>query len=189
MYFAPLGRLAEAIAETKRAEELDPLSLTAITGLGRCFYYARKYDEAVEQYRKALELDPTLWDAHLFLAKAYIQKGMYEESLAELRQSKGVSVEPRALLAYTYAISGQRRQATRLLTELLELSKRQYVPRYHIAIIYVGLGDKNQAFAWLEKAYQERDHWLGNLKVEPLVDPLRSAPRFQELLQWVRLPR
>ncbi len=187
-FLSPLGRHTEAITETKRAQELDPLSLMVNIGLGRCFHYAHRYDEAVEQYRKTLEIDPNFWVGHLFLAKVYVQKGMYEEALAELRQAKGVTVEPRAVLAYTYAVSGKRRQATRVLTQLLELSKRQYVPRYHIAIIYAGLGDKNQALAWLEKAYEERDQWLLWLKVEPMVDSLRSEPRFQDLLRRVGLP-
>ena len=113
---------------------------------------------------------------------------MYREALAELRQAKGVNVGPRAELAYTYAISGQRRQATRILTELLELSKRQYVPPFRIAIIYAGLGDKNQAFAWLEKAFQEREGKLAYLKVDPLFDNLRSDPRFADLLRRLRLP-
>ncbi len=113
---------------------------------------------------------------------------MYEEALAELRQTKGVIVETRVVVAHTYAVSGQRRPATRVLAELLELAKRQYVHRYHIAIIYAGLGDKNQALAWLEKAYEERDQWLIWLKVEPMVDSLRSDPRFQDLLRRVGLP-
>ncbi len=187
-YLSALGRHTEAITETQRAQELDPLSVMVNTARERCFYYARRYDEAIEQYRKTLEIDPNFWIAHLFLAKVYGQKGMYEESIAELRQIEGVTLEPRAVLAYTYAISGRRRQATRVLTELFELSRRQYVPQHHIAVIYAGLGDKNQALAWLEKAYEERDAWLVWLKVEPMVDSLRSEPRFQDLLRRVGLP-
>ncbi len=187
-YLSYLGRHTEAITETKRAQELDPLSLMVNRDLGLSLYTARRYDEAVEQYRKTLEIDPNFWVAHLYLAKAYVQKGMYEEALAELRQTREVSIEPRAEIAYTYAISGKRRQATRVLTELLELAKGQYVPPYHIAIIYAGLGDNNQAFAWLEKAYEERDVSLLWIKVEPRLDNLRPDPRFAELLRRLRFP-
>jgi tetratricopeptide (TPR) repeat protein len=130
---------------------------------------------------------PGFWVGHLSLAQVYVQKGMYDEALAELRRAKGATVEARALMAYTYAVSGQRRQATRVLAELLELTKQQYVPPFHIATIYAGLGDKDRALAWLEKAYEQHDFWLRLLKVEPSLDSLRPDPRFQDLLNRMGL--
>jgi TolB-like protein/DNA-binding winged helix-turn-helix (wHTH) protein/Flp pilus assembly protein TadD len=184
-YLSLVGRHTEAIAELKRAQDLDPLSLMINTDVGRPYYYAHLYDHAIEQYQKTLEMDPTFWAAHHFLARAYAQKGKYEEALAELREVSHNTVEPRATLAYTYALSGQRSQATRVLQELLDLAQRQYVPRYHIAIIYAGLNDRNQALTWLEKAYEERDQWLNQLKVEPMLDGLHREPRFQALVARV----
>jgi tetratricopeptide (TPR) repeat protein len=184
-YLSLIGRHAEAIAESKRARELDPLSPVINRDLGRAYYYARQYDRAIEQYHKTLDIDRSAAGAELFLARALVQKGLYEEALVALRQIMWVTVEPRSTMAYAYAVSGQRAQATRVLADLLELARREYVPRYHIAIIYAGLNDRDQALDWLEKAYEERDQWLCQLKVEPMLDGLRSEPRFQALLNRI----
>jgi Flp pilus assembly protein TadD len=123
---------------------------------------------------------------HLFLQNTWVQTGRFAEALTELRETNSDTVEAKAVSGYAYAASGQRAQATRvLLNELLELSWHQYVPRYHIAMIYAGLDDRNQALAWLEKAYADRDQWLCQLKVEPMFDRLRADRRFRELLARV----
>jgi TolB-like protein/DNA-binding winged helix-turn-helix (wHTH) protein len=184
-YLSLVGRHAEAIAEAKRAQELDPLSLVINNDVGRAYYYAHQYDHAIEQYRRTLEIDRSFLFAHVFLARAFVQKGLYEEALAELREGSGATVEPRATLAYTYARSGQRTQATRVLHDLLDLAQHEYVPRYHIAVVYAGLDDRNQALTWLEQAYEERDQWVCQLKVEPMFDGLRGERRFQELLNRI----
>ena len=115
-----------------------------------------------------------------------MQTGRFEEALAELQGVRGItSVETKAARAYAYAMSGQREQATRKYSDLLELAHREYVPRYHIAVIYAGLNDRSQALTWLEQAYEERDQWLCQLKVEPMFDGLRSEPRFQALLNRI----
>ncbi len=187
-HLSAMGRHAEAIAEAKRAQELDPLSLMINTVAGRCFYHARQYDQAIEQYRKALEIDPNFWVAHLFLGKTYGQKRMYEEAITELQKAGRVTTEPRSVTAYIYAVSSRRGEAKKVVAELKELSKRRYVPPYHIAVIYAGLGEKDQAFAWLQNAYEERDAWIAWLKVEPMLDNLRSDPRFADLLRRVGFP-
>jgi TolB-like protein/Flp pilus assembly protein TadD len=190
LHLAVRGRYAEAIAEIKLAQELDPLSLIINTNVGWVFYFARQYNEAVEQCRKTLELDPNFAAAHWMLGQAYRQKDMYEEAIAEFQKavslSQGGPVQV-AVLGHGYAVAGQRSEAQKILNELKELSKRRYFPPYFIALIYVGLDDKNQAFAWLEKAFVERSANLTVLPAEPMFDPIRSDPRFQDLLRRVGL--
>jgi TolB-like protein/DNA-binding winged helix-turn-helix (wHTH) protein/Flp pilus assembly protein TadD len=184
-YLSLVERRSDAIAEAKRALELDPLSLIINAALGRCYYYAHLYDDAIEQYHRTLEIDRHFGAGHLFLAKAYAQTGKYEQALTELREANGETVEAKAVSGYAYAASGQRAQATRVLNELLELAQHQYVPRYHIATIYAGFDDRQQALTWLEKAYEERDQWLCQLKVEPMFDRLRGNQRFQALVNRI----
>jgi serine/threonine-protein kinase len=190
-YLAAMGRVDEAIAEKKRARELDPLSLIINSSEGWVLYFARRYDQAIEQLQKALEMDPNFAVAHLWLGWAYEQKGMYEEAIREFQKAvtlfKG-STYPIASLGHAYAVSGKRGEALKLLNELKELSKRRYVSAYDLALVYAGLGEKDQAFKWLEKAYEERYGWITMLKLEPRFDPLRADPRFQSLLRRMNFP-
>ena len=127
----------------------------------------------------------------MHLGLAYQCKGAFPEALAELKQARSLSddtTETVAQLAITYALSGNREQASKLLNELKSRSQRRYVSPYEIAMIYTALGDKDQAFAWLEKAYQQRANGIVELKAEPAFDPLRSDPRFQDLLRRVGFP-
>ncbi|MGB2888579.1 MAG: tetratricopeptide repeat protein, partial [Candidatus Acidiferrales bacterium] len=187
-----MGRSEEAIAEVKRALELDPLSLIINRTLGQVFYLARQYDQAIEQLRKTLEFDPSFVRAHSFLGLAYIQKFMYKEGIAEFEKELVVSPgTPYALsvLGYAYAAAGRRAEAPKVLDKLNELSKQKYVPAVSRVGIYVGLGEKDKAFEWLEKDYEDRS--IGNsfasIKVDPALDPLRSDPRFQDLLRRMNL--
>ena len=118
-----------------------------------------------------------------------VGKGMYEEAIAEFQKSIELSDDPvrRAVLGHAYAVAGRRGEAQKVINELKDLSKRRYFPPYYIALIYVGLGDKNQALEWLEKAFAERSANLTVLKAEPMFDPIRSDPRFQDLLRRVGL--
>ncbi len=187
-YLSLLGRHTEALTEAKRAQAQDPLSLIITSLLGRYYYHARQYDQAIEQCRKALEIDPNFWVAHLFLGKAYERKALYEEAIAEFQKAGSVTIEASTDIGYVYAVSGHRHEALKVLDKLTQLSKRRYVPSYHIARIYAGLGEKDEAFAWLEKAYAQRDGWLNWLRVDPTLDSLRSDPRFTSLLRRVGLP-
>ncbi|MCH7987103.1 MAG: protein kinase [Acidobacteria bacterium] len=187
------GRHEEAIAEAKRALELDPLSLIINEALGFVLYFARQYDEAIEQLHKTLELDPNFPDAHYTLGQVYLQKGMYQEATEEFQKGithSGDSISTRGIaqLASAYAAAGKRREALRVLDELMEESNQSYVSPARIAIVYVWLGDKDQAFAWLEKAYQERSSLVGHVNADPIFDPLRSDPRFQSLLRRLNFP-
>lgn len=185
---ALLGRFDNAIAEIKRARELDPLSLVINTDLGWILYLSRRYDEAIEQYRKALELDPEFSLAHFDLALAYSQKGMHEEAVAEMLRAGDRGSDYLGGLGYVYARSGRRDEALKALEQLKQLSKRGYAPPYHFAWIYTGLGEKDQALTMLEKVYEERTQHVVDLKVHPMFDELRLDPRYQDLLGRVALP-
>jgi len=190
VYLDAMGRLDEAMAETKRAQELDPLSLMFSTNVGIESYYARQYDEAIAQLEKTINLDSRYNPAYLWLGQAFEQKKMYREAIATFE--KGMSQGERhpkllASLGHTYALAGERGRANKVLYELREMSKRRYVSPYLFAVVYVGLGDKEQAFTGLEKAYQDRSFFLIWLKVEPQFDSLREDPRFQNLLRRIGL--
>jgi len=190
VHLAVRGRYPEAIAEIKQAQEVDPLSLVINMNVGWVFYFARQYDEAAEQCRKTLELDPNFPAAHWMLGQAYRQKGMHEEAIAEFQKAVALSRgDPTqvAALGHGFAVARKRAEAEKILNELKKLSKRRYFPTYFIALIYVGLDDKNQAFEWLEKAFAERSANLTVLKAEPMFDPLRSDAPFQDLLRRVGL--
>ena len=190
-YLSAVERHQEAVQEARLALELDPLSLIASANLGQTIFFARQYDQAIEQLRTLLEMDPNFWVAHLFSGKAYTQKGMHAQALDELKKArefsgfKGGSSSAISLMGYDYAVSGRRAESEQILRDLDELSKQKYVPPYHIAVVYAGLGDKNQAFDWLEKAYQDRNQFMNLLKAEPNFDSLRSDQRFQDLVRRV----
>ena len=190
-YLAAMGRLEEAITESKRAQDLDPLLLIINAFHGWWLYFARQYDQAIEQERKTLELDPNFAPAHWVLGQVYEQQERFEVAIAEFQEAvthSGGSTMMRAALGRAYAVAGKRDEALKMLNELKERAKRSYVSPVGIAIIYVGLGEKEQAFSWLEKAYEDRSTWLIFLKVEPRFDPLRSDPRFQSLLRRMNFP-
>jgi TolB-like protein/DNA-binding winged helix-turn-helix (wHTH) protein/Flp pilus assembly protein TadD len=187
-----MGRPEDAIANCKRGLELDPLSPLLNGALGEAFYYTRQYDQAIEQLQKTLELDPNLHPARAFLADAFLHKSMSKEATEEL-ETHLVRAEGRvwalAELGYVYAVMGRRPDALKLLNELNQQSREKFVPADAMAQIYVGLGEKGKAFEWLEKGYER--HSLGlagvDLKVDPVWDPLRSDPRFADLLRRMNL--
>jgi serine/threonine-protein kinase len=185
-----MGRLEEAMTEIKRAQELDPLSVAIGRDLGRVYHLRRQYDQAIEQYRRVLELDPNFPSGYLHLGMAYEGKLRYEEALAAFQKAQTLPGGNPLILGasgHCYAASGNLAEARRALTELDELSRRRYVAPISRALIYIGLGDRDRAFQWLEKACEERDPWLAWLNVEPVFDSLRSDPRFPRLLRRVGL--
>jgi len=185
------GRTDEAVQEMRRALELDPLSLMVNNATGWHLYLARRYDEAIAQFKKALELDANFALAHYDLGRVYEQKGMYEQALAEFQKAASLSPETPYILAglgYGYGRMGRRREAEKVLEDLKALSKRRPVGSLNLAIVHLGLGDKNRALDELEKAVTERDGWLRYLKADPIYDPLRSEPRFQALMAQWRFP-
>jgi class 3 adenylate cyclase/TolB-like protein/Tfp pilus assembly protein PilF len=189
-YLKAMGRLDEALAEMRKALELDPVSMAVNTGLGHVLYLARNFDAAIEQYGNAVRLDPTFGPAHLWFGRPYLQKGMYAEAIGEIQQavaSSGGSTISLAVLAHALASAGKESEAKKILGDLMERSRNQYLPSYWVALVYTGLGDVNQAMTWLEKAYEERSSWLVWINVEPRFDRLRSEPRFASLLRRMRL--
>ena len=189
-YLSAVGRHQEAIAESKRAVELDPVSAIISAWLGWRYFFARQYDRAIEQYLKTLEIDPRFAPAHLVLGQGYEQKSQLEGAINELEQavkfSQGSSLYVSSL-AHAYAIAGKRSEAELLLHQLQDQSQKTYVAPFHIALVYSGLGQLDQAVGYLEKGYKERSSGMVWLKVDPRLDVLRSDPRFQDLLCQVGL--
>ncbi|MBC7788902.1 MAG: protein kinase [Anaerolineae bacterium] len=187
------GRFDEAIAEARRAQELEPLSLTIRSDAGLGLTYARRYDEAVEQFRMVLELDPDYARAHGRLGAVYLHQGQLKEAIAEFKiaisLAGGWLPQPWGMpgLGYAYAVSGQRSEAVRILDELKTAKAPRYIRPEAVAVVYVGLGQKDEAFSWLERAVEERSiipWWIR----DPLYDPIRSDPRFVRLLKKMGLP-
>jgi len=191
-YLGMLGRVDEAIAEMRRAQKLNPLSIIIKTHLGLMLYLSRRYDEAIEQLRQTLEMEPDFAAAHYFLAWAFEQKGMYEEAIAHLQRALTVSPgspDRVGALGHAHAVFKRKEHARRALKELHKLAERRFVSAYDFAIIYVGLGEAEQAFQWLERACEERSFsMLMSLKAEPRLDPLRPHTRFRDLVRRVGLP-
>ena len=189
-YLVVMGRLEEAIAQIKRAQQLDPLSLIINTVVALRLYHARQYDQAIEQCQKTIEMDPNFSRAHFALGQAYEQQAKYPEAIAALQRATALSPTDLftvSALGHAYAVSGQTGKAMKILEELKETSRQRYVSPHEMAMIYAGLGQKDQAFDWLEKAYADRAWRLPFLKVEPRFDHLRPDPRFTNLVRRVGL--
>jgi tetratricopeptide (TPR) repeat protein len=187
-----VGRLEEAMIEIKRAQELDPLSLIINENISAVLYMMHRYDEAIEQHKKTLELDQNFAAAHGWLGDAYCQKGMFAEAIAEHQKVRLLSGSgPYGLgpLGYAYARSGSVNEAEKVLNQLLAFSKQGYVVSYGIALVYNGLGVKSGALQWLERACEEHDRFITNVKVEPALDNLRCEVRFKAILQRVGLEK
>jgi serine/threonine-protein kinase len=183
-----LGRFDDAIAEGKRAVELDPLSLVINTDLGGNYYYARRYDEAMAQLRKTMEMDPRFYITHIVLAQALDAKGAHDAAIAEWQKARALNDDPAllGLLGRAYGLSGNKAEAEKLLDELKKLSKERYVSDYSFALVYLGLGNKEEALRWLEQSYEDRaGSDIGYIRVDRLLDPLRGDPRFEALAEKI----
>jgi TolB-like protein/DNA-binding winged helix-turn-helix (wHTH) protein/Tfp pilus assembly protein PilF len=187
-HLSGMGRNSEAIAEMKKAENLDPLSLIINADLAELLLIAGFSDESIQQSRKTIDMDPNFAVAHYDLGQALVQKHMYSEAIAELETATKLSADSaicKSTLAYAYAVSGRRNEALKILNDLTRRS-RDFSSAAEIALIYVGLGENDQAMAWLEKAYSER--FNPSILLRPAFDPLRSDPRFQSLVHRIGLP-
>jgi TolB-like protein/DNA-binding winged helix-turn-helix (wHTH) protein/Tfp pilus assembly protein PilF len=185
-HLSEMGRNSEAIAEMRKAENLDPLSLIISADMGEILLVAHLNDDAVEQSRRTIDMDPHFGIAHYELGQAFVQKHSYDEAIAEFQKAielSGGSIPCTSNLAYAYAVSNKRNEAVKILNDLLTRSTRN---ASEIALMYVGLGEKDQAMKWLERAYGE--HFNPSILVRPAFDPLRSDPRFQNLVHRIGLP-
>jgi TolB-like protein len=190
LYLAALGRHDEAIKAQEMRQRSLPLDLQMSMDLEGVYLYAGRYDQVIAQARKTMELDQNYWAAYQDVGLAYERKKQYPEAIAALEKARSLDKNPSILgyLGYVYAAAGKKAEAQRVLDELKELSKQRYVPSYSIAIIYAGLNDKDKAFEWLNKAYDERSFFIALLKVETVLDNLRPDPRFKEMLKRLNLP-
>ena len=190
-YLSSLGRSEEALAVAKRAVDRDPASPAVSHSLAVQLYLARQFDQAIEQAHNTLEMDARFAISYQVLGEVYLSKGTYREALLALEQFSALSrssATSRALLAYSHARLGEHSAALRIIEELTAASKHSLVPALLFALIYAALDDQDQAFSWLEKAYEERFYRLAYLKVEALWDPLRSDSRFADLLRRAGIP-
>jgi len=190
-YLSSLGRSEEALEVARRALDFDPASPAVSHSLAVQLYFARQFDQAIDQAHNTLEMDANFAISYAVLGEVYLSKGMYREGLLALEKYSALSrssATSLALLGYSHARLGERSQALRMIEELKAASKESFVPALFVALVYAGLEDKDQAFTWLEKAYEERFNRLAYLKVDALWDPLRSDPRFADLLRRVGIP-
>jgi serine/threonine-protein kinase len=187
-YLAAAGRHDEAITEAKRAQELEPFSLVINADVARHLYYARRYDEALAECRKIIEMDNSFARGHLEMGHILVQKKLFAEAIAEFQLSLNLSENSPAALAglgHAYALAGKKDEALKMIKKLEELSRQHYVSPYSAAVVYAGLGDKEQAFTQLEKTLDERFNWVPFIQVEPMFDALRSEQRLADLLRVV----
>ncbi len=190
-FLASLGRLDEARAELGRARELDPLSLLIQSNVGMLAYFARRYDDALQELQQVLELDPKFPVPYWGIGMCYEQQKRYPEAVAKFQEGlelSGRDANGIASLAHADGLAGQDREAQKILAELKNRSKTEYVSSYQFALIYLGLGQNDRAMLALQDAYRERSTLLGYLKMDPRFDPLRADPRFRELLRLIHLP-
>jgi len=189
-YLNHMGRVDEAITETKLALELEPFSLVFNRYMGMIYYYARQYDKAIDSLEKTREMNPTFRTTNLYIGMAYLQKGKYEEALTEFQKEKNMlnhwDSRIEQFFGIAYARMGKINEAQKVLDALLERSEEPLTP-FMIARVYISLGENDQAFKWLEKAYENHNSWLLLLKVDPLMDSVRSDPRFTQLMKKIGL--
>ncbi len=184
-----MGRTEEGLDHARRSVALDPLSVENAGLLGWDLYFARHHKEAVAETRKAIDLEPEFGQGYYVLGQVYAQQGRFDEAIAAEQKAGNVGIgSPLAELARDYALAGRATKAHQALADLLASAKRQYMSKYVIATVYAAVGDKDQALAQLEQAYQDRSFWMAFLKVDPKMDSLRSDPRFQDLMRRMNFP-
>ena len=190
-YLDATGRLDDAVAAMKEALKLDPLNAVIESDLGLAYYYARRFDLAAEHQRKAIEFSPAFPSAYGVLGMALVQQGKRTEAVDLMKKAvEAGDGAPQfvAMLGYAYAAAGKRAEAEETLRRLDELSGTRFVNPLDVAQVHAALGDKDRAFQWLSRAVEERSGWLIQIKVEPIYDPIRSDPRFADIVKQVGLP-
>src|SRR5262249_160824 len=191
VYLNAMGRREEAISEYRIAQQLDPANLVSACNIGSNSCDLGQYERGISALKDVLALDPTFLPPYFGLARCYLRQKKYAEAIAALHEARSLRLSNRqtvGLLGYADAVSGNRDDALRILDELKSAAETDDDALVRIAQVYIGLDDKERAFEWLEKAYQRRAHWLRALKLDFIYDPLRSDPRFKDLLRRIGLP-
>ncbi len=189
LYLDQVGRFDEGVAEMQRAQQLDPLSQIIQVSVGRCYYYARKYDQALDLLLPLEKQEEDFWVLHAVLGQTYLATGKLEDAIAELdraRQLSPSSMRNLGVLGDAYGRAGRNADALKLAQQLASLGQKRYVPPVYNAMIYMGLKQNAQALAYLQKAYADRSDWIMQLEADPEFDPLRQDPGFKELLMRAR---
>jgi len=192
LFLSALGRAKDAGDEIRTAEQLDPVSVPINTSAGWVSYFARNNDQAIEQCKKALDIEPNAANPHDCLGSAYLEKHMYADAVRECRTAMTLSEQDpdRALcLGRAYVGAGENAKTREMLQDLQATARETHVPPYFLGVLNAALGDKDQAFVWLEESYRERDPYLKWIKVSPAVDTLRSDPRLQDLQRRLAFPQ
>ena len=190
-YLMAMGRIEESVEESNRAVELDPIDTSLTSCLCWHRYSAHQYNESVEQALKAIQMEPNLDWTHVILGWDYEQQGKFDEAIPEFQRAANLSGGGEfalAALGHAFAAAGKRKEADEVLAKLKEKGKHGYISPLDVAIIYTGLGDKEKALQWLQKAFEERSTFLIYSKWEPRLDPLRSDPQFRNLMLRIGLP-
>ena len=190
-YLSIMGRLPESVAEAEKARELDPLSLAETENVALALYRARRYDESIALSQQVLQMDANFVPARIQLGLSYVQEGRRDESIAELRRAlelSGHNPDILGMLGYAQATADRRADARATIAELKKLSQKQYVSPFDIAGVLMGLGENDEAFKWLDKAYAEHVWIMGFIKVEPVFDSVRSDPRYHRFVHKIGLP-
>jgi TolB-like protein/Tfp pilus assembly protein PilF len=189
---APMGRGPEALVEAKRAQQIAPLSSLGNFFVASVLVFTRQWDAAIQQLHSDIELEPNFWFDHCFLGRAYEAKGRLPEAITEFQSALALDNDNTEIwsgLGHAYGLSGNKSEAQKVLSHLNELSTRNYVSPYSVAIVYAGLGEKDQVFSWLDRAYQERSYFLAvYLPTDSRLDGLHADPRFIELKRRIGLP-
>lgn len=189
-FLVAMGRTEEAHTSIRRALDVNPLEIGAYITASDVYYSSRQYDQAIAQIQEAVNLNPTYPYVNERLGQSYLQKGMFQEAIGELEKAAQAfpgNSEFRWKLGHAYAVAGKTAEARKILDDLHALAKNQYIQPYGFALIHTGLGENDEALEWLERAYQDRNGWMPFLQVAPRLDPLRSDPRFQDLLRRMNL--
>src|SRR5262249_33733237 len=191
-YLGRMGRIDEALTESYRAKQIDPTTAGSYGGVAVSLAASGQYEQAIELYLKAIDMQPDRAPFYSNLGMAYVAVKRYDVAIATLQKARELDNYPErrgrfAFLAYAYAVSGRKDEAQKMLAELKKMAKQRYIPPYNFAIIYHGLGDKDQTFAYLEKAYAERFPALVDIKLWDKNDPFRGDPRYADLLRRMNL--
>jgi tetratricopeptide (TPR) repeat protein len=189
IHLAGIGRFDESVSELEMAHKLDPVSVAMNAYVGGPLFFARRYDQLIQRLQPIADMNPGYHQTHAFLGLAYEQKGDWAKAIAELELAYKLDSEPEALaqLGHAYAVAGRTADARKVLKQLTQQARRQYISAYNFAVLYAGLGERDEAFRWLQKVKEDRSEWFAAVNVDPRLDALHSDPRFAGVLRSVGL--